>query len=207
MIGFISKLDEWTNTVYAALDRKIWGFCELAHRTVDNKDQPTVMTVNGTSDRENVTLDDRYQLITWFRIVNSITLSNEISGNDWAFGFDSGHVQKGQLRWVIAHIVELGEELIYNFARQIPDKFTINGYQVAFVDRESVSIDHDHETIYRTELGDTVYEKHRFPWNIYVVTFDVEYILNPLCTDDQPACEDCPPISFITQDGDCLIPN
>lgn len=204
MIGIIQKLDDWTNSNYSALERKIWGFCELANRTTDGKSQPTVMTINGTSDRAYVTLDDRFELITWFRLQNTIQTSNLIDGADWSFGFDEGQAQRGTIRWVIAHKVELGEELIYNFARSIPSKFTIPGYQVAFVDRESIIIDHDHENIYRTELGDTVYEKHRFPWNIYVITLDIEYILNPLCVDD---CEDCPENTYITQDGDCLIPN
>lgn len=201
MIGIIQKLDDWTNTAYADLERKIWGFCELSNRTTDGKNQPTVMTINGTSDRQYVTLDDRYQLITWFRIPTTVQTSNLIDGEDWAFGFDEGQAQRGNLRWVIAHRVELGEELIYNFARAIPSKFTIAGYQVAFVDRESIIIDHDHENIYRTELGDTVYEKHRFPWNLYTITVDVEYILNPLCSDDRPCCED----SLLTESGDCLI--
>lgn len=178
MTEIIQALDDWTADRFPDLEKKLWGFCELAHRTISNDyksgaDQPTVMTINGTSDRENVTLDDRYEFITWFRIDRDTQFANN---EEWSFGFKEERFQTQQFRWVIAHKVELGENLIYDMVNALPEQFIIGGFQFVFTNPVG-SIDHDHESIYRTELGNTVYEKHRFPWNLYVINLSVEFIV------------------------------
>lgn len=208
MIEVIAEFDAWTAAQYPLLTQKLWGYTEIVHKTEGNSDQPIPVTINNTSDRAQIALDDRYQLITWFRLPGTIELGNEVDGNDWAFGLQQGIVQRPVLRWIIAHRVEIGDNWIFEFLKNIPSKLTIPGYQITHIDRNSLTLDVDHESIYMTELGKTVYEKHRFTWNLYVVNVAAEYILCPTanldlcCTDslltEAGAC-------FITQNEDCLI--
>lgn len=197
MTEIIQAIDDWTDNNFPDLQRKLWGFCELAHRTVDGKDQPTVMTINGTSDRRHVTLDDRYQFITWFRLERGIGFSDN---PDWSFGFKEARYQTARLRWVIAHKVELGENLIYSLVNGFPEQLSVNGFQFVFVNPDG-EIDYDHETIYNTELGRTVYEKHRFPWNLYVINLNVNFIVCEGYTSQPGCCED----SLLAESEDCLI--
>ncbi len=210
MIKFIEALDDWfasyISVKYPDPDfLKSFGYCEQVFRTIDNKSTPLIVTINGTSDRLSATLDDRYQICTWFRTLTQVSKQNTIQNNDWSFGFKDNPVQKVTLFWFLAWRVELGEELPFTLIENIPGKLLVEGYSFASIDRSSITIDPDHEKIYRQELGDTVYEKHRFLWNIVGITTNLEYILNPNCNSD--GCEECPDNSFITQDGDCLIPN
>lgn len=200
MIRLVEAIDTWFADKYSEYTQKLFGFCELMHRTVDKVTSPIPVTITGTSDRKYVTLDDRFQIITWFRWTGQMTTSDEIEGNNWSFGFQEAPVKRPVLRWVIAHRVELGEELVFDIAAGIPKGFPIPGYQVTFIDRSTISVDPDHETIYKTELGDTVYEKHRFTWNIYVITFSADMVPNSLC-ETTGCCDD----SFITEAGACLI--
>ncbi len=197
MTEVIASIDEWTDNNFPDLRRKLWGFCEQSHRTVDGVDQPIIMTINGTSDRKNVTLDDRYQFITWFRMDQGIGVANN---DEWSFGFKEARFNTARLRWVIAHRVELGENLIYSLVNGLPEQWSVNGFQFVFTKPE-INIDYDHETIYRTELGNTVYEKHRFPWNLYVINLDIEFILCEGYTSQSGCCED----SLLAESGDCLI--
>jgi hypothetical protein len=179
---------------------KNWGFCELSVReyadvegTVQGRQsrQPTVMTVNGTGDRDTVTLDDRYDFIEWVRIDRPTDTVYDES-DDW--GLRRGKRQLLHLRIVIAHKVTLGEDLIFNLVNELPENIVVPGFEFVFLD-EFGSIDHDHETIYNTELGDTSYENHRFDWNLYVLNLTVQYI----------PCRDYSPPDFITDSlGNCL---
>lgn len=176
MTEIIQALDDFTNSFlqgYTGVNSKLFGFCELANRTVDNKNQPIPMTINGTSDRRQVSLDDRYNFMTWIRIPGEFDFANN---EQWDFGFKEARFQTVDFRWVIAHKVELGENLVYSLVNQLPEKLQVDGYQFVFVNPVG-TVDHDHETIYRTELGDTVYEKHRFKWNLYVVNVSCEFIV------------------------------
>lgn len=208
MIEVIAEFDAWTAAQYPLLTQKLWGYTELVHKTEGTSDQPIPVTINNTSDRQQIALDDRYELITWFRLPGTIELGNEVDGNDWAFGLQQGIVQRPTLRWVIAHRVEIGDNWIFGFLNAIPAIFKIPGYQITHIDRNALTLDTDHENIYLTELGKTVYEKHRFTRNLWVVNVPVEYILCPTanidlcCTDslltEAGAC-------FIAQNEDCLI--
>jgi len=81
MTEIIESIDAWTANNFPDLNKKLWGFCEQSRRTVDGKDQPTIMTINGTSNRQNVTLDDRYNFITWFRLERGIDVEDN---PDWS---------------------------------------------------------------------------------------------------------------------------
>lgn len=208
MIGIINALDAWTAAQYPAIDQKLWGYAEIVHRTVEGSDQPIPGTINNTSDRSQIALDDRYQLITWFRLPGTIELKNDIDGSDWAFGLQHGIVQRANLRWVIAHRVEIGDNWIFTFLKSLPSGFTLADYQMIFIDKNRAVLDADHEAIYLTELGKTVYEKHRFTWNLYVLNVAVEYIPCPganadLCCSDSLLTEAS--ACILTENEDCLI--
>lgn len=186
MTEIIQAIDDFTESFlqgYTGVNSKLFGFCELMYRTVDNKSQPIPATINGTSDRRQVSLDDRYSFMTWIRIPGEVDFSNN---DQWDFGFKEARFQTVDFRWVIAHRVELGENLIYSLVNQLPEKLQVDGYKFVFVNPIG-TVDHDHETIYRTELGDTVYEKHRFKWNLYVINVSCEFIIcEPALA---PSCE------------------
>lgn len=175
---------------------KNWGFVELAVRQSKGKkstsDQPIPMTINGTGDREQIALDDRYDFIFWIRWASPLQAVND-EGESW--GLKIGKHWELPLRIVIAHKVEKGEDLITNLANELPDRISLTGFESIFLSTNA-SVDPDHETIYRTELGDTVYEQHRFDWNLYVINLNVEFI----------PCVGFTPPDFITDEfGNCLF--
>lgn len=207
MTEIIAKMDEWTAEHFqgtSPFEMKLWGHCELARRTSEGTntvgDAPIVITINGTSDRELVTIDDRYDFISWWRTPNPVNLQNTIDNNDWAFGFDSGRVQKVTFRWVLAWRVGHGEMIALNLASELPARLVIEGYQFVSIDKVNVTVDQDDQAIYLTELGNTVYEKWRSTWNLAVVNLVAEYILDPDCEGSQ-CCID----SYMTEGDDCLI--
>lgn len=192
-------IEGWTNDYLEASPDTVvknWGFVELAVRTSKGKkstsDQPIPMTINGTGDREQVGLDDRYDFIFWIRWVSPIQGVQD-DGESW--GLKLGKHWEMPLRIVIAHKVTKGENLIVNLVNELPDRISLTGFESIFLSVNE-SIDPDHETIYRTELGDTVYEQHRFDWNLYVINLNVEFI----------PCVDFSPPDFITDEfGNCLF--
>lgn len=207
MTEIIAKMDEWTAEHFqgtSPFEMKLWGHCELARRTSEGTntvgDAPIVITINGTSDRDLVTMDDRYDFISWWRTPNPVNLQNTIDNNDWAFGFDSGRVQKITFRWVLAWKVGHGEMIALNLASELPARLVIDGYQFVSIDKVNVTVDQDDQAIYLTELGNTVYKKWRSTWNLAVINLVAEYILDPNCEGSQ-CCID----SYMTEGDDCLI--
>lgn len=164
-------------------DVKSWGFAELVRRESKGKDktstQPIPMTINGTSDRQRISLDDKYKFITWIRWVSPVQTFQDA---DDGWGLRPARRKRIPIRIVVAHKVELGEDVIYDLARSLPAALMLSGYEFVYLDQ--YQIDPDHENIYVTELGETVYEKHRFPWNLYVINLDV------ICSDSK--CEFIP---------------
>lgn len=180
MIAIVTALDLWTSTEYSAVTKKLFGYCELARKTATGSEQPMPCKIaDRSSERIQVSLNDQYSLITWVRLIGPIEPGNEIEGNDWGFGLDDGVIQRANLRFVVAHKVGLGEDWIQGFIKAIPSLLTVSGYEVVSINKKAISNDPDHEAVYRTELGETVYEKHRFTWNVYALTLPVEYKLCP----------------------------
>lgn len=174
---------------------KNWGFVELAMRTSKGEKtssgQPIPMTINGTGDREQVSLDDRYDFIFWIRWVAPMQAVQD-DGESW--GLKIGKHWDLPLRIVIAHKVTKGENLIANLVNELPDRIMLSGFESVYLSVNQ-NVDPDHELIYRTELGDTVYEQHRFDWNLYVINVNVEFL----------PCVDFSPPEFITDEfGNCL---
>lgn len=174
MTDIIEAIDAWTAEEYSELNLKLFGFCELMRKSAGGNDQPMPVTI---SDRKQVAIDDKRDLITWVRMPNSIQTSNNVEDQDWAFGLDDSPVQYTTLRWVIAAKASLGEKFIHELLKTVPSTLEVDGYQIVSIDKSSSSIDPDHETIYTTEFGNNNYEKHRFTWNLYVISLDVEYII------------------------------
>lgn len=173
MTEITAAIDAYTEAKYPQLKKKLWGFCELEHKTsAGGSDQPIPMTAYGYQERKQVSLDDRFEFITWQRWVQPVSYAENI---DFSFGRNVAREGKLTLRVVAAYIVELGEELIFDFVSGLPMKLNINGFKYVFVDSEP-SINPDHEQIYLTELGKTAYEKHRIPWNIYAVDLEFSFL-------------------------------
>jgi hypothetical protein len=173
MTDIVEQIDAWTNTRYASVSRKLFGYCELMRKTASNTEQLMPVTIPG---RKQVSLDDRYDLITWVRLPGTIQPRKDIDGNDWGFGLDDAPAQRATLRLIVAHKVTLEENFIINFIQNFPSELESNGYEIISVDRPGISVDADHESVYRAELSDTVYEKHRFTWNIYALSINIEYV-------------------------------
>jgi hypothetical protein len=180
MIAIVAALDSFLNTTFSAYTRKFWGLCELSNRTNTESGQPIPVNMTGTHKRDQVSLDDKFQMVAWWRLGN-FTTSNEIDGNDWDFGLDENSIQRQEITLIFAHKVELGESLIYQITQGLPGILNVSGFEIVSVDRTSIAVDHDHESIYLTELGATRYEQHRFPWNLYAVTVSIEFVPNPAC--------------------------
>lgn len=177
MIDIVQEIDDWTETQYSGLNKKLFGYCELMKKTTGTPpgEQPMpVKIIDGQADRgtNQVSLDDRYDLITWVRLTDG---PSNIQNDEDQWGVKEGGRQRAVLRWIVAHKVELGENFIIELMRDFPDRFVIDGYEFVFIDRE-IDVDPDHESIYETELGKTVYERHRFNWNIYALELGVEFI-------------------------------
>lgn len=168
MKAITEAIDAWTTGEFSHT-MKLWGYCELMTR----QDQVMPVTI---PDKHQVSIDDRFELVTWIRRNGNLTPAADIEGEDWAFGLRQAPVQKQNLRIVVAHKVSIGEDFIIDFIKAFPRLFDVDGYSIVSVDRTGISVDPDHEVVYRAELGETTYERHRFSWNVYAVTVPIEYI-------------------------------
>jgi hypothetical protein len=184
MTEIIDAIDAWTADRYgASYTLKLFGFCELMRKTKGGKDQPMPVTMPDSSgDRVQVSLDDKYDIITWMRWEDQVRYEDN---EDWSFGKNETRFANLPIRLVLAHKTTLGENFVFDFINFFPSKFTIPGFQLVFTD-PVLSIDPNHENIYLTELGQAAYERHRFPWNLYVITVNAQFII---CEE-----EDQPPI-------------
>lgn len=174
MTSIIEAIDQWTLNRYGIYTEKLYGFCELMHKTAGEGGVQQVFPVT-IPGRQQVSIDDRYNFITWIRWAQPVTYEDNA---DWSFGNTEARVATQPLRLVLAHKVTLGEDLVFDFINAFPSKFTIPGFQFVFT-KADLSIDPDHEAIVQTELGPAnylVYEKHRFAWNVYVVNINVQFL-------------------------------
>jgi hypothetical protein len=168
-------IETWATDQASTLLVKNWGFAELVNRESRGKastgTQPIPVTIPGDgSECQQIALDDRFNFIFWIRVFRTTPVQNE--QDEW--GLKDGKRLSLPMRIVIAHRNNLGENLVYNLANDIPASFVVPGFEFMFT--ENIDVDNDHETIHDTELGKTNYEKHRFPWNIYVINLNVEFI-------------------------------
>lgn len=173
MTSIIEAITEYATNSFLYLRTKNFGFCELMFKTVTidgvETSQPMPVTI---PDRKQVALDNKYDFMTWIRWVEPVRFDYN---DDWSFGRTQAEEGQLTLRIVVAHKVTLGENLIFTFARGLPRELELPGYKYIFMNGRPV-INPDHESIYNTELGKTVYEKHRFAWNIYTVDVIFNFI-------------------------------
>lgn len=171
MTEIIDAIDSWAgpylDTITSPSNNTLFGHCELMKKTAKDSVQVMPVTIDG---RVQVSLDDKKNIITWIRITDPVAVSL-LEGDTW--GIVEQRNQSLQLRVVVAHKTSLGD-LIYDFANNFPDYLTITGFEKVFPTVNEVLT--DHEAIYTEELGDTVYEKHRFTWNIYALNVSVDFI-------------------------------
>jgi hypothetical protein len=169
MTEIIESIDTYTQNSFTYLKVKAFGFCELMTKTSEKSSQVMPVTI---PERKHVSLDNKYDLITWIHWAEPMRFD---LSDDWSFGRTESEEGTLPLRIVVAHKVKFGENLIYTFARGLPRKLNLTGFKYVFMNGRP-SINPDHEGIYRAELGETVYEKHRFPWNIYTVDVTFNFI-------------------------------
>jgi hypothetical protein len=176
MTYFVTEIDAFTSEFlaesYPDATSRLYGYTELVRK----KDQPMPVIINGTADRSvggQISLNDQYDVITWVRLPGTI---RTVTSEQDMWGLKEGRRQQVTLRWIIAHKVTLGENFIIDILQHVPGDFQIDGYQFVLVSPD-INVDADHEAVYTTELGETVYEKHRFDWNIYAVELQLEYIV------------------------------
>jgi len=178
MTSIIDAITDYATDSFLYLKTKNFGFCELMYKSAkDTKgnligssgSQPIPVTI---PDRNQVSLNDKFNLMTWIRWVEPARFD---LSEDWSFGRTESEEGSLTLRIVVAHKVTLGENLIFTFARGLPRKLELAGYKYVFMNGRP-QINPDHEGIYRTELGETVYEKHRFPWNLYTIDVTFNFI-------------------------------
>ena len=182
MKALIDKVAEfievWATDQASPIIVQNFGFVELANRESRGKEktsvQPIPVTITGTHEREQVSLNDEKDFIFWIRAVGR---ASPITDDD-SWGIKPYRKSSLPIRIVIAHKVEFGENLVYQLFNDFPKSFVVPGYESMFL--ENMEVDPDHEVIHDTELGKTNYEKHRFPWNIYVINMNIEF---QICTD------------------------
>jgi hypothetical protein len=167
MKAITDEIDHWFSGQFGCIKRT-FGYSEMMLKG----NQPIPVTI---PDREQVALNDDFEVMTWIRLMG-LSSGNEVDGNDWAFGLQEGLVQTATLRMVLAHKVDFDEGFIHSVLKHFPRTLTIDGYQIVAIKKPGLTVDVDHEVVYRTELGETAYEKHRFTWNLYAISFEVEFI-------------------------------
>lgn len=176
MTDIIEAIDAWTLSRYNPLYTiKLFGFSELFKRSAGegSVEQNFPATI---PDRTKVSIDDRYNFITWMRWAQPVTYEQS---EEWSFGPEDARVGIIPIRLVLAHKTSLGENVVFDFINAFPSKFTISGYQFVFTNA-NINADPDHESVVQQELGPqnyAFYEKHRIKWNVYVLTINVQFML------------------------------
>lgn len=114
---------------------------------------------------EQVTLDDRFNIISWFRVLDD---SPEI-GSDHGFGFNHGMQPSKRIKWLIAYKKNLGnsiKDIIYKLSE---DQINYRNFSIDL----DFKINPDHESVYNSEFKDDSYEKHRMTWRLFSVEFKI----------------------------------
>lgn len=174
MTEIIQAIDDYTADYFSNNLVKNWGFCELMNKSAGegSANQPIPVTIPG---RKQVSILDTYEIVTWIRLTDRVTYEGN---EDWSFGKNEARYANMPLRMVFANKTSLAdsENLVFDFIQNFPSKISVPNYQFIFIGANQ-AVDPDHEAIYNSELGNTVYEKHRFNWNIYAINLNVQFII------------------------------
>lgn len=166
--------DKLDSVLLGALPSEGIRFFGLSQLVLKN-DQPHPATVQ---DNIQVSIDDKYNAICFHRLNGQ---GQFVESEEQDFGRSTGRKRVQPMRTFIAHKVTMGEEWIDTFLNEIPESLDVedgSGLDLyEFVDITNIAVDTDQVGIYETEFGSTGgYEKHRIPWNIYAIEYDIEFI-------------------------------
>lgn len=161
--------NEIDKVILAALPNaglKAYGLCEL----IKKQNQPIPTTVDST--RKTAEIRSEFDGVFYHRLLSASLLQDE----DMSFGDELSDRISARLRTVLAYKVHLGEDFIFDFGKVIPQKIELNGFK--FIQRSAaMDLIADHEAVHDQEWGATDYERHRTPWNIFAIEYNVEFIL------------------------------
>lgn len=162
-----SKLDSLLLASFPNDGIEFNGFCQLVTKT--NQPHPTTIP-----DNEQVSIDDEFNVIAYHRL-NGDALFQESEEQD--FGRSTGRTITQPMIMIVASKAKKGEEWIYGFMKGFPESIEADDlndtYQ--FIDIDNMALEVDHEGIYNREFGEGDYEKHRIPWNLYGIQYDVTF--------------------------------
>lgn len=162
------KLDEVLLGLFPNDGIKFSGLCQL----VAKEDQPHPTTI---PDNKQVSIDQKFNVITYHRIFGDAAFDES---EEQDFGRSTGRTIVQPMIMIVASKVEKGEEWIYGFMGGFPESIETDDLSETydFIDIENMSLEVDQEGIYNREFGNGDYEKHRIPWNVYGVRYDVTFI-------------------------------
>lgn len=146
------------------------GLCQL----VNKGDQAHPVTIY---DNKQVSIQGNWDVLCYHRVNGK---ADFVESDEQDFGRSTGRKVVQPMRTVVAHKVKKGEEWIYDFLNGWPESLDVEdggGLDLyEFVDIIEMGLDIDQEGIYNTEFGGGDYEKHRIPWNIYAIEYNIQFI-------------------------------
>lgn len=170
MEKIFNNIDNGILETFSNKGLKAYGLCELVHK--DGKPNPVMVGRNKKGNREPAQIHDRQDGIFYHRFLSGSFTDDE----EFSFGDKMARRFIGRVRTVLAYKIQLGEQFIFDFVKAFPDKIdSLTEYK--FVHLSQGTLIADHEAVYIQEYGDNSYEKHRTPWNIYALEYDIEFIL------------------------------
>lgn len=164
MEKILNSLDLNLQATFKNKGLKAYGYCELIQK--DGKPNPVHV-----QDRNVVaSIHDRFNGIFYHRLLNSPWNEDE----DFSFGNKISKRFRCRIRTVIAHKVKVGESFIFDFIKAMPEKLSVDGFKFVLLSEGTLIA--DHESVSNQEYGAIPYEKHRTPWNIFALEYDIEFI-------------------------------
>lgn len=164
------ELDKVLIGVFPSDGLHLSGLCQLVIKGT----QVHPVTVE---DNKQVSISDNWDVLCYHRLNGK---ADYPESDEQDFGRSTGRKVIQPMRTVIAHKVKKGEEWIYDFLKGWPESLDVEDGEgldlYEFVDITGMGLEVDQEGIYTVEFGGGDYEKHRIPWNIYAIEYNIEFI-------------------------------
>jgi hypothetical protein len=161
----IADINEIFNDSTVCNGVQIHGICELAIKT----DQPHPVAI---VDKKQVAPNDRFDGTIYHRLLNDSISESE----EYSFGSTKQKIHSQVVRTVVLIKFNKGKAWIDDLIDLIPQ--TIDGLtDYELVNINTIAKNTDQDAIFRTEFGESGYEKHRLSYHIYALEYTVEYIL------------------------------
>lgn len=164
MTHIIDALDSYMDNLFSGKGMKPFGLCELI------KKGASLQPVHVDS-RQQIAINDRYDGLWYHRILSAGSAPSEEN----TFGDAVAKMQTVRIRTVLATKHKLGEALRFDFAEQLPETLTVDGYRLIDVS-ENINMIEDQEGVYAQEFGGGDYEKHATAWNVHALEYDLSFI-------------------------------